>query len=103
MSRSITCATTVLHGYAQGVLSEISGGDFLQGFLSASLASLGGHGLEKLLGHALTTAQAVGFSALSGGIGAELSGGDFLKGCYNWRHCRTLESGQSLVVSDMKP
>ncbi|MFZ4454997.1 MAG: FG-GAP-like repeat-containing protein [Bacteroidales bacterium] len=70
----------VVHGFAQGAMSAVSGGDFMQGFLSGSLASLGGHGLEKVMGRALSTAEAVGFSSLSGGIGAELSGGDFLKG-----------------------
>ncbi|MFZ4454999.1 MAG: polymorphic toxin type 37 domain-containing protein [Bacteroidales bacterium] len=79
-STSHEIGRAVVHGFAQGMMSEISGGDFMQGFLSGSLASLGGHGLEKVMGRALSTAEAVGFSALSGGIGAELSGGDFLKG-----------------------
>ncbi|MFZ4457074.1 MAG: T6SS effector amidase Tae4 family protein [Bacteroidales bacterium] len=72
----------LVHGYAQGVMSFASGGDFMQGFLSGSLGSLGGSAFQSIAGEAAASSLwgTVGFSALSGGVGAELSGGDFLKG-----------------------
>ncbi|MFZ4455001.1 MAG: hypothetical protein ACOYOT_02145 [Bacteroidales bacterium] len=71
----------VVHGFAQGMMSEISGGDFIQGFLSGSLGSLGGSAFQKIAGEGASSVWGtVGFSALAGGIGSELSGGDFLKG-----------------------
>jgi RHS repeat-associated protein len=68
------------HGFANGFISEITGGDFMQGFASGGLGSLAGSGFQGLGGIAKTAVGMVGFSAVAGGIGAELSGGDFWKG-----------------------
>ncbi|QEK53216.1 RHS repeat-associated core domain-containing protein [Pedobacter aquae] len=69
------------HGFANGVISEFTGGDFMQGFLSGGLGSLAGSGFQAWGGDfAKSFGGTVGFSALAGGVGAELTGGDFWRG-----------------------
>ena len=75
-----------LHAVSQGVLSLMQGEDFVQGFVSGGLGSLGAEawgGAMKYMGYekfAGSTVGTVAFGALSGGIGAELSGGNFWQG-----------------------
>lgn len=68
------------HAFANGFISEVTGGDFIQGLVSGGLGSLGGSGFQALGGFANTAVGTLGFSAVAGGIGAELSGGEFWKG-----------------------
>lgn len=74
-------AKAYLHGFAQGSISTLGGGDFLQGFASGALGSFGAWGFGKLLPNfAGSAVGTIGFGALAGGIGAELTGGEFWKG-----------------------
>lgn len=66
---------------SQGVLSVLQGGDFVQGFASGALGSLGAEMFGQVAGSwSNSTGGQVFFGALSGGIGAELSGGNFWQG-----------------------
>jgi hypothetical protein len=64
----------------------MQGGDFVQGFVSGGLGSLGAEawgGAMKYMGYekfAGSTVGTVAFGVLSGGVGAELSGGNFWQG-----------------------
>jgi len=74
-------ARAYTHGFANGMISEFTGGDFMSGFVAGGLGSLGGSAFSALRGDfANSMLGQVGFSSLSGGIGAELSGGDFWRG-----------------------
>jgi hypothetical protein len=70
------------HALANGIISDASGGDFLQGFAAGGLGSLGGSAFQAIAGPKIASSflGTVGFSALAGGVGAELTGGDFWKG-----------------------
>lgn len=69
------------HGFANGGISELSGGSFLQGFASGALGSLAGSGFQAWAPNVANTGiGTIGFSAVAGGIGAELTGGEFWKG-----------------------
>ena len=74
-------AQGLMHGFAQGFLSLVQGGDFLQGFASAALgswaASSWGAAVPKFSGQA---GGKILFGAVAGGIGAELVGGNFWQG-----------------------
>ncbi|HFK5521275.1 hypothetical protein CMU85_10135 [Elizabethkingia anophelis] len=74
-------AQGLMHGFAQGFLSLVQGGDFLQGFASASLGSWAASGWSaaapKFAGQA---GGKILFGAVAGGIGAELMGGNFWQG-----------------------
>lgn len=74
-------ARAYTHGFANGMISEFSGGDFMSGFVSGGLGSLGGSAFSLLGGNFAQTAFGqISFSAISGGIGAELAGDDFWRG-----------------------
>ena len=69
------------HGVSQGVLSVLQGGDFVQGFASGALGSLGAEMFGQVAGSwSNSTGGQILFGALSGGVGAELSGGNFWQG-----------------------
>jgi hypothetical protein len=69
------------HGFVNGTISSVTGGDFMQGFASGALGSLAGSGFQALAGDfAKSAVGTIGFSAVSGGVGAELTGGDFWRG-----------------------
>jgi len=69
------------HGFANGMISEFSGGDFMTGFAAGGLGSLGGSAFTAFGGNFAQSALGqVGFSSLAGGVGAELTGGDFWRG-----------------------
>ncbi|MFN6327152.1 MAG: RHS repeat domain-containing protein [Chitinophagales bacterium] len=72
------------HGLVQGMLAPVSGGEFLSGFASGSIASALGSG-TMMYGGNFGNSKLGGFgvSALGGGIGAELTGGNFLEGARN--------------------
>ena len=74
-------AQGLMHGFSQGFLSLVQGGDFLQGFASAALGSWAASGWEaavpKFAGQA---GGKILFGAVAGGIGAELMGGNFWQG-----------------------
>ena len=66
---------------SQGVLSVLQGGDFLQGFASGALGSLGAEAFGQIVGSwSSSTGGQIFFGALSGGVGAELTGGNFWQG-----------------------
>lgn len=74
-------ARAFAHGFANGVISDLTGGDFGIGFLSGGLASLAGSGFHAIGGDfAQSAVGTLGFSAAIGGMSAELSGGDFWRG-----------------------
>ena len=73
----------IVHGLAQGIVSEVSGGDFKSGFLGATLGHFAGRkakfftkGMSKEAGMAVRTAVA----AVAGGTAAALGGGKFANG-----------------------
>lgn len=74
-------AQGLMHGFAQGFLSLVQGGDFLQGFASATLGSWAASGWSaaapKFAGQA---GGKILFGAVAGGVGAELMGGNFWQG-----------------------
>ncbi len=65
-----------VHGFANGMISEFSGGSFMSGFASGAFGSFAGS-LTDMIGN---PALQVGASALAGGVGAEISGGNFWMG-----------------------
>ena len=74
-------AQAAAHGVSQGVLSALQGGDFLQGFASGALGSLGAEAFGQIVGSwSSSTGGQIFFGALSGGVGAELTGGNFWQG-----------------------
>ena len=74
-------ARAYTHGFANGMISEFSGGDFITGFAAGGLGSLGSSAFTALGGNFAQSALGqVSFSAFSGGVGAELTGGDFWRG-----------------------
>ena len=72
-------ARAYTHGYAQGLISEFTGGSFMTGFASGGLSSLAGSSF-LMYEFANSTLGTYLFSGLAGGIGAELTGGDFFQG-----------------------
>ena len=73
----VEAGRALAHGLTQGVISTISGGDFLSAFGAGLFSSFTGSALH---GSNLDNVQQIGVSALSGGIIAELQGGDFYQG-----------------------
>ena len=77
----LSYAQGLMHGFAQGFLSLVQGGDFLQGFASAALGSWAASGYGKLAGDwAGKAGGQILFGAVAGGIGAKLVGGNFWQG-----------------------
>jgi hypothetical protein len=69
------------HAVAQGALSMMQGGKFLSGAAAGFLGHLGGAAWGEIGGNfAGSDVGAIGFGALSGGVGAELTGGNFWTG-----------------------
>ncbi len=74
-------ARAYTHGFAQGMISETFGGDFISGFAAGGLGSLGGSAFMMYGGRfASSTIGNYAFSGLAGGVGAELSGANFWEG-----------------------
>ena len=73
-------ARAYTHGFANGMISEFTGGDFMTGFASGGLGSLAGSAFTFGGKFAESAVGTIGFSALAGGVGAELTGGDFWQG-----------------------
>jgi RHS repeat-associated protein len=74
-------ARAYTHGFAQGMISEAFGGDFMTGFAAGGLGSLGGSAFMMYGGKfASSSAGAYSFSGLAGGLGSELTGGSFWEG-----------------------
>ena len=70
-----------VHGFAQGTISQLSGGDFMTGFMSAGLSSVASSAFMMYGGSfANSTLGNYAFSGLAGGVGAELTGGNFWQG-----------------------
>ncbi|MBP7174157.1 MAG: hypothetical protein KBA33_08855 [Cloacibacterium sp.] len=67
-----------MHGFSQGLLSVFQGGNFVQGFASGALGSLGASGWSSAFGK--SGGSMIAFGALAGGVGAELTGGNFWQG-----------------------
>ncbi len=74
-------ARAYTHGFAQGMVSEFTGGDFMTGFAAGGLGSLAGSSFMMYGGKfASSTFGTYAFSGLAGGVGAELTGGNFWEG-----------------------
>ncbi|MGI6073564.1 MAG: RHS repeat-associated core domain-containing protein [Fermentimonas sp.] len=74
-------ARAYTHGFANGMISQFSGGNFMQGVASNGLGSLAGSAFMMYGGSfAASEFGTYVFSGLSGGIGAELFGGNFWQG-----------------------
>ena len=72
-------ARAYTHGFAQGMISEFTGGSFMQGFAAGGLGSLAGSAfMMTQFGNSQLGTYA--FSGLSGGVGAAMTGGDFWQG-----------------------
>ncbi|OYT15853.1 MAG: hypothetical protein B7C24_10835, partial [Bacteroidetes bacterium 4572_77] len=77
---------TLAHGSLGGVMSQMNGGTFGQGFVSGASGSLIGWGTSSLLQNSGLGLQAIGTvtsGGLAGGVGAEIMGGDFWDGVRN--------------------
>lgn len=69
------------HGFAQGMISEAYGGDFMTGFASAGLSSLAGSAFTaNAPDFAYSYEGLYTFSGVSGSIGSVLTGGNFWEG-----------------------
>jgi len=74
-------ARAYTHGFANGMISQFTGGDFMQGFASGALGSLAGSAFMMYGGSfANSPIGTYAFSGLAGGVGAELTGGNFWQG-----------------------
>jgi|GEM_PF-1880115 len=74
-------ARAYTHGFASGMISEFTGGSFMQGFAAGGLSSLAGSAFMMYGGSfANSTLGTYTFSGLAGGVGAELTGGNFWQG-----------------------
>ena len=77
-AKEITASRVVAHGVIGGVSSELSGGEFGTGFLSAGFTSLASPQIDKIdlddsIARVVTT-------AVVGGTASELAGGKFANG-----------------------
>ncbi|WP_410221845.1 RHS repeat-associated core domain-containing protein [Pedobacter sp.] len=89
------------HGIAQGGISELSGGNFLQGFAAGGLGSLAGSGWQAWGGKVAESGLGnIAFSALSGGVGAELTGGDFWQGAATGATVTTLNHLAHMIMQE---
>lgn len=69
------------HGFFQGAVSGLAGGDFWSGFASGGLGSLAGSAFMMYGGSfAASNIGTYAFSGLAGGAGSKLTGGRFLDG-----------------------
>ncbi len=68
------------HAFSNGMMSQMGGGEFSQGFMSGAFSSFGGHAFDAITNGSASLFELTAYSAISGGIGAELSGGDFWRG-----------------------
>ncbi len=71
-----------MHGFTQGVITGISGGDFYQGFLAAAVSSVVSSvttGINATTGLSGTAGDisTMFFGTVSGGLSAGLTGGNF--------------------------
>ncbi len=74
-------ARAYTHGFANGMISQFTGGDFMQGFAAGGLGSLAGSAFMMYGGSfANSPIGTYAFSGLAGGVGAELTGGNFWQG-----------------------
>ncbi|MEJ7673301.1 MAG: hypothetical protein WKF59_11445 [Chitinophagaceae bacterium] len=74
-------ARAYTHGFANGLISEFSGGDFMRGFVAGGLGSLGGSAFQGWGGKfAQSAIGTIAFSSIAGGIGEEFAGGNFWRG-----------------------
>jgi len=74
-------ARAYTHGFASGMISELSGGDFMQGFASGGLGSFASSAFMMYGGNfSHSIAGNYAFSGLAGGVGAAATGGNFWQG-----------------------
>jgi hypothetical protein len=74
-------ARAYTHGFANGMISQFTGGDFMQGFAAGGLSSLAGSAFMMYGGSfANSPIGTYTFSGLAGGVGAKLAGGNFWQG-----------------------
>lgn len=74
-------AQALTHGFTQGVISAVQGGDFGSSFASAAVSSLLSAGFGQFAGSLKdNTTAMVAFSTVSGGGVAALTGGNFWQG-----------------------
>lgn len=77
---------TAAHGTLGGGMSALSGGNFGQGFLSGSFASMistGSGGLLKKSSNFTRGLGTIGSGSLAGGLGSSIAGGSFWGGARN--------------------
>ncbi len=69
------------HGFVQGGLGNIQGGNFWTGFASGSLSSIAASGWQKIGGKFSSSGVGtIAFGTISGAAGAALTGGNFWQG-----------------------
>lgn len=71
-----------MHGFTQGVITGISGGEFYQGFWSGAISSTvssvtGGLNNAANLSGTAGDVSTIFFGTVNGGLSAELTGGNF--------------------------
>jgi hypothetical protein len=73
--------SAVLHGGSQGLINELRGGDFVDGFAVGIFSSVVSHSLIQGAGEAGKTALGnMGITGLTGGIVSHANGGNFWQG-----------------------
>ena len=96
-------ARAYTHGFANGMISEFTGGDFMIGFAAGGLGSLGGSAFSAFGGNLAQSALGhVSFSALAGGVGAEITGGDFWRGAATGATVGLLNHGRHIQQSNQQ-
>lgn len=75
----------IMHGYSQGFIAGVSGGDFFQGFWSAAVSSVvssatGGLNAATGLSGTAGDISTMFFGTVSGGLTSKLTGGNFWEG-----------------------
>jgi len=95
-------AKTVAHGVAQGLVSEIQGGDFKSGFLGGMIGHVAGGQANRLFkGVSLgAIAGRTSVAAIAGSASAELGGGKFASGAMSatFAHLFNSEAGAVLTA-----
>jgi hypothetical protein len=77
-------ARAYTHGFANGMISELTGGNFGQGFVTGGFSSLAGSTFMMYGGSfANSTIGTYAFSGLAGGTASSLTGGNFWQGAAN--------------------
>jgi hypothetical protein len=92
----------IAHGLSQGAISQVSGGNFKEGFLGGAFSSYTGDAwLDTSSGGVFIDTM---ISSVSGGIAAELGGGKFANGARSaafvslYNHCGSAYEGDDYAI-----